>query len=327
MAMIFIISASIALLSAFSAYLQFKKESEDNKEKLEKEQELKLIYKELNQKSSQIIGSTNKVVDLQSELLHANRKIEHLQNSLIETQKSILKNTERSLQPFTVSSFQISLEYTFDNPIIEKSLKLVNDLKKELEDAYSKAPASVNGQRTLPSIPGVITFEEIENENKIKWINISGNQQLLRSCEFEIPIAKVQLFKEFPKGNGSFSMTTPIVFEFNTTPNLTTEELTSFTVDYERKKIIVHIAPKKWEYTMDSGDISSFTDLFNKFLMISVYYPSWQNNQVKLDIISMILINDKKRLQFIFTQAEKTFFRGDLNSAYIHQIHKKDFLK
>lgn len=249
-----------------------------------------------------------------------------------DTQKQIKKNTERNLQPFVISSFQIAIEYDLTNPIISNVSEKIEKLKNQIEELYSKAPPEVNGQRMLPATPGIFAFPD---NNKIKGQMIIENEAFLKSCGFIFPIIKFQLSKQYPKesktdnGDGTYLVNVdfPVSFELQTYPQIDKSNLSRIIVDYAKNKVIFHINPIQWHYTLDNGEILSFTDLFGQFLKLSAYYNNWQDNEQKINIVSMVLINDKKKLQFIFEPAEKSKLLMEFNSAYIHQISESDFIR
>jgi len=89
MVSIFLVSAGIAVLSILSAYLQFKKDKDNDIEKIEAARQLNEAYVKLQEKSDQlqhksdqIISTTNNIVRLQSELIVANKKVETLQQEV-----------------------------------------------------------------------------------------------------------------------------------------------------------------------------------------------------------------------------------------------------
>lgn len=249
-----------------------------------------------------------------------------------ETQRQIKKNTERSLQPFVVSSFHVAIQYDLTNPVISSVSKKLEKLKIQIEELYSKAPPAVNGQRMLPSTPGIIAFEQ---NNKIFGQVIIDNEDFLKNCGFICPSIKFQLSKQYPKesktdnGDGTYlvNIDFPVSFELQTYPQIDQITLSKVIVDYNENKVIFHVSPVQWNYTLDNGEILSFTDLFGQFLKLSVYYNNWEDNKQKINIISMVLINDKKRLQFIFDPTEKSKSIVELNSASVHQISENDFIR
>lgn len=90
MAMIFVVSAAIAVLSILSAFLQYKKDKESGAERLKSATELVVAYKklqdksdELQKKSNEIIDSTREISRLQNELIIANNEIITLQKEAI----------------------------------------------------------------------------------------------------------------------------------------------------------------------------------------------------------------------------------------------------
>ncbi|HEY8931574.1 MAG TPA: hypothetical protein VIM55_20400 [Mucilaginibacter sp.] len=89
MVSIFLVSACIAVLSILSAYLQFKKDKDNDIEKLKAARQLSEAYiklqeksDQLQHKSDQIISKTDNIVRLQSELIVANEKVENLQHEV-----------------------------------------------------------------------------------------------------------------------------------------------------------------------------------------------------------------------------------------------------
>ena len=248
------------------------------------------------------------------------------------TQQEIKKNTERNLQPFKITAFSVTLEYDFDNPKISNTIKKVDSIKRDLEELYSKAPPAVNGQRMLPSTPGIIAFEE---NNKINEAMIIEDFNFLSTCDFPFPNIKIQLSSKFPNetktsnNDGTYTVNYdfPVSFELETIPTNEQCRLNEIFIDYRTKKINFSITPIQWECTRDNGEILSFTDLYGKFLKISSFYSSWKDNEKKCNIISLMLINENKRMYFAFTPEEKSNSATDFNVAYIHQIKETDFYK
>lgn len=247
-------------------------------------------------------------------------------------QQEIKKNTERNLQPFKITSLSVSLEYEFDNPIISNTLIKIDSIKKNIEELYSREPPAINGHRMLPSIPGIIAFEE---NNKINNFMIIEDLNFLSSCDFPFPKIKLQLSSKYPTenetsnmdGTNSVKIDFPISFELETIPTPEHCILNHILVDYRTNKINFNITPARLQFTRDNGEILSFTDLYGKFLKLSSYYMSWKDNEKKFNIVSLILFNEYKRLQFVFDADEKSNSCIDSNIAYLHQIKETDFYK
>jgi hypothetical protein len=248
-----------------------------------------------------------------------------------KTQQEIKKNTERALQPFAVSSFNVFLQYEFDNPIIQKALDNINVLKVAQEKLLEKSPPAVNGQRTFEALPGLVVFPE---GNKITGNMIITDQNFLKNCEFPFLTIKFQLSPKLPRETKTRNAdgTNNIHYDFPVSFELEANEtdwfhLHQIIVDYKEKKLVVTIQPLQWHHNVDNGEIVSFQDLFGKYLKLSTYYWGWANNQKKIKILSMILMNDTKRMQFEFKPEEKSNSTIDPNSAFIHQINDIDFVK
>src|SRR4051812_47379835 len=82
MTWIFVVSIATAIMAIFSGYLQYREKLESSEKALKKEQELNAVYKELQNKSDQIIDSTTQLLELNKKLVGANEKIISLQSSL-----------------------------------------------------------------------------------------------------------------------------------------------------------------------------------------------------------------------------------------------------
>jgi len=249
-----------------------------------------------------------------------------------KTQSEIKSNTERILQPFIISSLQFGLEYNLDDNNIKSVVNKVDSLKTELETSFSKAPPAVNGTRELPQIPGIIAFEE---NNKIMGPMAIEGDNILKSLGYIMPLIKMQLSNKYPhetktsQGDGTFLVNYdfPLLLELQTGFEVDPYKLIRVVADFKEKKITFFIQPTQWHFTADNGEILSFSDLFGKILKISAYYSSWMDNKQKFSITSMLMINDKKKLNFNFATSEKSNSIVDFNAACIHQISKDDFVK
>lgn len=248
-----------------------------------------------------------------------------------KTQQEIKDNTERNLQPLAISSLYFHLEYGFDNPKISSVLEKIYDLKIKQEKLLKKSPPAVNGQRKFESLPGIETFEL---GNEITGLMIILDPNFLKECDFPFPNLKIQLsprlLKEIITSNGDGTNTVNIDFPVSLEFEVNSRSqylLQQILVDFKEKKINVKIQPTHWEYSLDNGEIVSFKDLFGKILQLSAYYSYWKDNEKKINIITMILYNDRKRMQFIFKPEEKSKSIMVFNAAYLHQIVDEDFYK
>lgn len=256
-----------------------------------------------------------------------------LYGKLSKSQQNILSNTERTLQPLSINGLSISLSYSLNNLKVKEVVANIFELKKQVEDMYSTAPPAVNGQRYLPETPGVIAFPN--DDNKITTPISIDNEIFLSNSGFEIPNLVFQFSKKYPieekeklkTGTYILKDFSDISLDFQSYQNIDPNKLQNIYIDFDNEKIIFNIQLARWHYKLDNGEIASFKDLFGKYLKVSAYYNAHDENQSKIEIVSVVLFNDKKRLQFVFNKTEKTKSQFDFNAAYIHIISPKDFLK
>jgi hypothetical protein len=84
----FVVTIGTAVLAILSGFLQYREKIDTTQKSLKKEQELNAVYKQLQEKSNQIIDSTNEILNLNKELRVANERIIEIQNE----QNQDLKN-------------------------------------------------------------------------------------------------------------------------------------------------------------------------------------------------------------------------------------------
>ncbi|WP_305953311.1 hypothetical protein [Emticicia oligotrophica] len=248
-----------------------------------------------------------------------------------QTQKEIKENTERTLQPLSITSLLFTLEYKFDNPKLVTFLKNIYSLKAKQEKLLRKSSTATNGQREIEILPG-LTFFEFGDE--ITGSLIIDDPNFLKSCNFPFPKITLKFSPQYPKetkiSNGDGTYTVNV--DFPVSLELEANKIDAFTlnqviVDFKESKVTATIQPLEWKYNLDNGKIVSFKDLFGKYLMLSAYYPYWKDNITKFSISSMTLVNERKKLNFTFTPEEKSGLSIVFNAEYLHKITDSDFYK
>ena len=250
---------------------------------------------------------------------------------LASSQGSILENTERTLQPLSINYISTSISYDFDNPIIQSIKYELIKLKNEIEIECSKYTPSVNGQRKIPAYNGISFFPD-EN-NKITYDLLIQNQDIINKLNFKSPNLTFQIFNKLPsetktkQTDGTFIITPDYPsLELNSYEGQPIIKVQNISIDFTRKKITILLSGKEWHYTKDNGEISSFKDLFGKYLKVLAYYGGYTNNQSKIEIVSTIIINDKKRLQFTFDKNDKSNATIEYNAAYLKKLMRVIFI-
>lgn len=206
-------------------------------------------------------------------------------------------------------------------------------LKNEIETELSKYPPAVDGQRSIPSIPGVIYFPDADN--KINTTLIIQNETIISKLNFVCPNIVFQLLDKYPTetreklsdGTSLVKPDVPISLELTSYQENSNSKVQSISFDLVNQKMIFLINIQKWHYTKDNGQISSFKDLFGKYLKVKSYYSNYLQNQNKIVIVSAVIINDKKRLQFTFDDSDKSKSVIEFNASYVHLISENNFAK
>jgi len=291
---------------------------------------------ELNSQNGELkikADSLSKKLEAQSETIDRLR-IENtdLYNKLAASQSSILENTERTLQPLSINYISTSLSYDFNNPNIQFIKEELLKIKKEIEIECAKYPPSINGQRAIPAYNGITYFPD-EN-NKIKYSLIIESETIINKMKFKCPNLAFQIFNKFPSEiKVKYADGTSLV-----TPDKPSLELTSYEgqslvnvqnimIDFIQNRITILLNVKQWHYTKDNGEISSFRDLFGKYLKVLAYYNGYINNQNKIEITATTIINDKKKLLFAFDKNDKSKSEIEFNASYLKLISESNFYK
>ena len=256
----------------------------------------------------------------------------NLYDKLALSQTNIFNNTERTLQPLSINSLSVNLSYKFDNPKIKQTLSKILELKKQIENIYSTVPPAIDGKRYLPATPGIDAFPD--DNNKISTPFVITDEVFINSMGFEIPNIVMQISKEYPtekreklkEGTHVLNSFSSFLLEMKSYQLLDPNKVNSVYVDIVNKKINFAIQIVQWHYTPTSGELSSFMDIFEKYLKVSVFYNYFQDNKSKIEIVSAFINNDKKRLQFLFNDIDKSKSKFEFNAAMIHVISKKDLI-
>lgn len=291
---------------------------------------------DLNSQNSELklkADSLNKKLEIQSETIDRLRaENTDLYTKLSTSQGNILENTERTLQPLSINYVSTSLSYDFDNPIIQNIKLELFKIRNEIEVECSKYPPSVNGQRSIPGYDGITYFPD--DDNKIKFSLIIQNEETINKLNFKCPNLTYQVFSKFPSevkekqtGGGFLVTADRPSLELRSYEGQSIIKVQNISINFTLKKITVLLNVKDWHYTIDNGQISSFKDLFGKYLKVAAYYNGYLANQNKIEILSTIIINDKKRLQFIFDKNEKSKATIEFNASYIKLISDDNFYK
>lgn len=252
---------------------------------------------------------------------------------LSESQLSILKNTERSLQPLSITDLSVTLSYNFDNANIASVKSYLFDLKSKIEQECAKYPRAVNGTRKIPTIPDVVFFPT--EDNKITTTLIVQNQHMLNEINFHCPNIGFQFFSKYPtetrskQSDGTYLVKKDVEasLELVSQEDYAKNYIQLISLDLTKQKINLIIALKNWIFLKNDGTLLSFKDLFEKFLKVSSYYNNWQKNEQKFEILAAKIINDKKTLQFEFNKEDKSKSAVEFNTAFIKQIKQDNFLK
>ncbi|SEW35763.1 hypothetical protein SAMN05428988_4387 [Chitinophaga sp. YR573] len=126
MTWIFIVSIATAILAIASGYLQYKDKLDSTAKSLKKEEELNNVYKQLQNKSDEIIGSTKQILQLNEKLINANEEIIKLQSKLEGTYSGGNSFPELKIIPLDNEKGQMLLIHHGGFPLFDISMHAVD---------------------------------------------------------------------------------------------------------------------------------------------------------------------------------------------------------
>ena len=269
---------------------------------------------------------TQKFLNSQIELKDLYKRLDSTQRELSNSQSNIYKNTLRGLQPVTINSVTVAVDFKFDNSNALETVKKITALKDQLETDFAKS-------RSYNVIPkDMIVF--FGNNLKINGDLIIQQSDFLNTCGLLYPNIVFQFGDKLPvetkeklkNGENLIHYKFPVSLEFQSYGSFDQYKVIQINVDFSKKVFRAFLQPLQIHWT-DKGEIVSYLDLFGKYLKVSAYYNGYIYNSSKLDIATVNIVNDKKRIFFVLKPTEKVKAYSDPNAAYIHKIVAADQVK
>ena len=290
-----------------------------------KSNEIISLNEKLNESSEEVSGKITEQASLIDKLRMENTD---LYSKLANSQNLIFRNTERSLEPLSITNISTTLTFDFNDPNIATVKNHLFNIKKDLEIKCATYRAGVTNKSIFPDFSGIV-YSPSES-NKITDLLSIADQDLINKMDFVCPNLVYQIFTKEPSETKEKATDGTFLIKRDN-PSLelkydgrSEHVLENVMVSFINEKITILLKVKEWNYTKNNGEIVSFRDLYDRHLKVSAFYNGYQNNLIKMAINDATIVNDKKKIYLIFSINDKSKSEIEYNAAFTKVISEKD---